>query len=282
MIYNVYCLLDNLNRPSQQGKPVHLVSWNVNGLRAAGRKGLADWLARCAPDILCMQETRALPQQLSPQLRHPPGYHSYWFWAEKKGYSGVGLYSKTRPTDVRLGLGLPRFDHEGRVLTAHYPNFTLVNAYFPNGQWDHARVPFKMDFCAALLHYCQQLRQSCSALVLCGDFNTAHQPIDLARPQANGQNTGFLPQERAWIDDLMAAGYVDIFRSFHPEPGHYTWWTYRNQARQRNLGWRIDYHFVTPELVPYVAAADHMPDVLGSDHCPIGLQLDGHSSSRST
>jgi exodeoxyribonuclease-3 len=250
-----------------------LLSWNVNGIRSAARKGFLPWLKKAGADVLCVQEARARPEQLEEDLLRPGGYHSWWVCAEKKGYSGLCLYSRVKPLEVVEGLGVPHFDREGRVLTARYADFTLVNAYFPNGQRDHARVPFKMEFCAAFLDYCEGLRKSGESLVLCGDFNTAHREIDLKRPRENRNTTGFLALERAWMDGLGEAGYVDIFRRLNPGPEHYTWWSNRLGARQRNIGWRIDYYFITPCLEARVKKAYHLPEVMGSDHCPVGLEL---------
>ena len=250
-----------------------LLSWNVNGIRSVARKGFLPWFEKVGADVLCVQETRAWPGQLEDDLLHPAGYHSWWVTAEKKGYSGLCLYSRIEPQEVVEGLGIPDFDREGRVLRARFADFTLVNAYFPNGQRDHARVPFKMEFCAAFLDYCEELRKNGESLVLCGDFNTAHREIDLKRPRENRNTTGFLPLERAWMDQLAEAGYVDIFRRLNKGPEHYTWWSNRSGARQRNIGWRIDYFFITACLEVRVKQAYHLPEVLGSDHCPVGLEL---------
>lgn len=249
-----------------------LVSWNVNGIRAVWRKGFLDWFNAAQPDVLCMQETRAWPEQLAAEQIAPPGYEGFWVCGEKKGYSGVCIYTRVAPEEVIEGLGDAQFDREGRTLTLRFKDFTLVNAYFPNGQRDHARVPYKMDYCAAFLAHCQARRARGESLVLCGDFNTAHHEIDLARPKQNRQTTGFLSVERDWLDELVAADYIDTFRAAHSdEPDHYTWWSNIGGARERNVGWRIDYFFATPGLK--TAAAYHLPEVLGSDHCPVGLQL---------
>lgn len=251
-----------------------LVSWNVNGIRSVARKGFHDWLISAKPDVLGVQETRAWPEQLEEDLLHPRGYRSFFSRAEKKGYSGVAIYTRGEPLDVIEGLGDPAFDREGRTLTARFDDFTLINAYFPNGQRDHARVPYKMEYCAAFLAYCNALSARGERLVLCGDFNTAHHPIDLARPKANENTTGFLPVERAWIDELIGAGYVDIFRAIHGDAeGHYTWWSNRQGVRQRNIGWRIDYHFISACLQPSAHKAYHLPEVFGSDHCPLALEI---------
>ena len=252
-----------------------LISWNVNGLRSVARKGFHAWLETAQPDVLSLQETRAWPDQLTDDLLRPLGYKSFFACAQKKGYSGVAIYTKRDPLDVTEGIGDPAYDAEGRTITARFGDFTLVNAYFPNGQRDHARVPYKMDYCAAFLAHCQALRARDQPLVMCGDFNTAHRPIDLARPKGNEQTTGFLPLERAWIDELIDAGYIDIFRALHGDiEGEYTWWSNRRGVRERNVGWRIDYHFVSACMRPRVCAAYHLQDVLGSDHCPLALEFE--------
>ena len=249
-----------------------LISWNVNGIRAVWRKGFLDWFNEAQPDVLCVQETRAWPEQLEAEQIAPEGYEGYWVCAKKKGYSGVCIYTRHKPEEVVEGLGAEQFDREGRTLTLRFNDFTLVNAYFPNGQRDHARVPYKMDYCRVFLEYCQARRARGEQLVLCGDFNTAHREIDLKRPKQNRNTTGFLPVERAWMDELVDRGYVDAFRAAHPdEEDHYTWWSNIGGARARNVGWRIDYFFATPGL--NITRAHHLPEVLGSDHCPLDLEL---------
>lgn len=254
---------------------LRLYSWNVNGIRAAQGKGLLEWIHTVQPDVLCLQETKAHPDQLDEALRDPDGYHSYWAWSSvKKGYSGVALYSRIAPREVQIGLGIAEYDQEGRTIIADYGDFVLIGAYFPNGARDHSRVPFKMAYKAAFLDYTERLRAEGRPVIFCGDVNTAHRPIDLARPDENQNTTGFLPEERAWIDEVVASGYVDIFRELHPdEPDHYTYWNYWGNARPRNIGWRIDYFFITPDLRPRIAAAEIHPNVPGSDHCPISLTL---------
>jgi exodeoxyribonuclease-3 len=252
-----------------------LTSWNVNGIRAAARKGFLDWLEQAQPDMLGLQETKAHPDQLTKALRQPPGYTTIWASAEKKGYSGVALYTKTEPLDVTVGLGVEEYDREGRTIVATYPQFVLIVAYFPNGGRDLSRVPFKMAYKRDLLAYCNQLVASGRHVVFCGDVNTAHQEIDLARPKSNQQNTGFLPHERAWIDQAIEAGYVDTFRSLYPEKTDaYTWWHMISRARERNVGWRLDYFFVNQGLAAAVVDATIHHEVYGSDHCPVSLTLD--------
>jgi len=252
-----------------------VLSWNVNGMRAAHRKGFLDWLAQAAPDILCLQETRAEEHQLPRALAQPAGYHTFWNSSRrKKGYSGTALLTRPEPLDVHFGLGIKEFDQEGRTIIARYPTFTLINCYFPNGSRDHSRVPFKLAFYDAFLDRCEQLRAQGHALVFCGDVNTAHREIDLARPKSNQKTTGFLPEERAWIDQVVQAGYVDTFRHFHPDlAGQYTWWSVPTKARERNVGWRIDYFFAAAEVLDRIAEAFILPEVMGRDHCPVGVRM---------
>ena len=253
-----------------------LYSWNVNGLRAAYKKGFLDWFKATQPDILSLQETKCHPDQLEPELRQPDGYHTYWAWAEKKGYSGVALYSKTEPNNVQIGLGIAEYDREGRTIVAEYDDFVFIGAYFPNGSRDHSRVPFKMAYKAAFLDFCNELISSGKSVIFCGDVNTSHKEIDLARPKQNRQTTGFLLEECAWLDEIVAQGYVDSFRHLYPEQtGAYSWWSYIGGARGRNVGWRLDYFFTSPDLAPRIAAATIHADVMGSDHCPVSLTLQG-------
>jgi exodeoxyribonuclease-3 len=249
-------------------------SWNVNGIRAAQKKGLLEWFHKESPDILGVQETKAHPDQLDPELAAPAGYYTYWASAEKKGYSGVGLFSKVEPNDVKIGLNISEYDSEGRTIVAEYDDFVFITAYFPNGSRDHSRVPFKMAYKAAFLDYCNNLRNQGKAVIFCGDVNTAHNEIDLARPKDNTKTTGFLPEERVWIDQAIEAGYIDIFRDLNPNlEGAYNWWSPRSGAREKNIGWRIDYFFISPDLKDRVMTAEIHPNILGSDHCPISLTL---------
>jgi len=253
---------------------MRIISWNVNGIRAVEKRGFLGWLEKESPDILCLNETKAEPGQLSPQLVNPPGYRSAWASAKKRGYSGVALYSKIEPLDVRF-MGKTEFDGEGRTLVADYPDFTLIAAYFPNAQDAAARLPYKLAFCGAMLQLCNSLVKKGRHILLCGDYNIAHTPIDLARPKENEGNAGYLPEERAWMDTFTQAGYVDTFRHFHPgEINHYTWWSYRMNARERNIGWRIDYHCVDKDFLPRVQSSIIRPEVEGSDHCPVEIVLE--------
>jgi exodeoxyribonuclease-3 len=251
-----------------------IATWNVNGIRAVQKKGLMDWLRQTDPDILCVQETKANPDQLEKILLEPDPYRTHWSSAVKKGYSGVALFVKPQPLQVTEGLGLKEFDSEGRTLIAEYPNFILYNSYYPNGQHDLGRVPYKLQYSDAVLEHSTKLhRQKKKPIILAGDFNTAHHPIDLARPKENEGNTGFLPEERAWLDKLVSRGFIDIFRAFEPGPHHYTWWSYRAGARRKNVGWRIDYFFITHDLQGQVKKVYIQPHVMGSDHCPLIMEL---------
>jgi len=250
-----------------------LICWNVNGVRAVAKKGFFEWLKKESPDILCLQETKASPDNLTKELLEPPGYQTFWDYGERKGYSGVATFSKVQPLKVGKSFGAPEFDTEGRILIAEYPEFTQCNIYFPNGKQGDIRLKYKMDFYEAFFNYLEARRRKGDKLIICGDVNTAHTEIDLAHPKENSKISGFLPTERAWLDKLVAHGYIDTFRYFHKEPGQYSWWDMKTGARARNVGWRIDYFFITENLVGNMEKAYIMPEVMGSDHCPIALVL---------
>lgn len=251
-----------------------LYSWNVNGIRAAQRKGFLDWMDRVQPDVLAVQETKAHPEQLDDELLEIPGYHITWASAERKGYSGVALFSKDEPVSIRVGLGIDKFDAEGRTIIADYDEYILLSAYFPNGSRDHSRVPFKLEYYDAFLKVCEEYRSQGKPVIFCGDVNTAHNEIDLARPKQNQKTTGFLPEERAWLDEVVEKGYIDIFRDIYPDAEDvYSWWAYWGKARERNVGWRIDYFFISPDLRDRVVDAEIHMDTQGSDHCPVSLTL---------
>jgi exodeoxyribonuclease-3 len=249
-----------------------ILSWNVNGLRAMEKKGFLPWFLNEAPDILCLQETKAHRDQLADELTDPPGYTSFFAAAKKRGYSGVAVYSKDRPLSVTLS-EKSEFDDEGRALIVEYPEFTLLNGYFPNSQEAGARLDYKLAYCAHVLDLCKSLVNDGKHIVVCGDYNIAHREIDLANPKSNQKNPGFLPEERAWMDEFTGSGFVDTFRNFTPEPEHYTWWSYRLRARERNVGWRIDYHCVDEGFMPYVESSVIRPEVMGSDHCPVEINI---------
>lgn len=252
-----------------------LVSWNVNGLRAAAKKGFLDWLYESGADVVGLQETKAEAVQLPEEVRNPRGYHAYFTHSKgRKGYSGVGLYSKTKPDKVEFGIGIPKFDDEGRIIIGHYGDLVLLNVYFPNGGGGPERLKYKLEFYDAFLKHIEHLRKLGKKVVFCGDINTAHEEIDLARPKENEKNTGFLPEERAWIDELTYHGYIDTFRHFSPDKvGAYSYWDMKTAARDRNVGWRIDYFFVAPEILPKLKSAGISPNVYGSDHCPVWIEL---------
>jgi exodeoxyribonuclease-3 len=247
-----------------------LISWNVNGIRAMEKKGFVGLVQELNPDILALQETKAHPEQLSEALLHIPGYHSFWSAAVRKGYSGVAVYSKEKPLRVITGIGQPAFDQEGRVLTLEYDTFFLINAYFPNAQPGLPRIDFKIDFNRAMHRFADALAKQ-KSVILCGDFNVAHKAIDLKNPKENEENPGYSLPERQWMDAFTEAGYIDTFRQFNQEPEQYTWWSYRVNARQRNIGWRIDYFCVDPASQARVKDARILAEVMGSDHCPVVL-----------
>lgn len=250
-----------------------ILSWNVNGVRAVQKKGFLDWLGKESPDILGLQETKACSDQLDAFLLNPVGYHTYWSLCERKGYSGVAIFTKQKPNNVSFGYSGSRFDSEGRVAQADYDDFTFFSIYFPNGKAREERLQYKMDFYAETMSYIKKLKKKQPRIIISGDYNTAHKEIDLARPKENRNVSGFLPIECAWLDDWVKAGQVDVFREFNKSSGQYTWWDMKSFARQRNVGWRIDYHFVTEALVNNVKNAYNLTDVMGSDHCPIAIEL---------
>lgn len=250
------------------------VSWNVNGIRAVAKKGQLPWQVVPDSDVVCIQESKAQPAQLAPEIVEPPGWHSCWSSAERKGYSGVAIFCREQPDAVIEGLGEPAFDVEGRVIAVRFGELVVVSAYFPNSQDAGKRLDYKLGFCAAMEAYLARLRGKGREIVLLGDYNIAHQPIDLARPKANEGNPGYLPEERAWFGRFLELGYRDVYREMNPDQTDcYTWWSYRLRARERNIGWRIDYSTTTPALRDRVRAVRHHPEVLGSDHCPVSITL---------
>lgn len=252
---------------------MRLLSWNVNGLRAIYKKNFLEWFDSEQADIYCIQETKSHLDQLPKKLIERPDYKGYFAQAERKGYSGVALWSKIKPEKVSYELGLPRFNNEGRLIEAVYEDFTLFNVYFPNGKASRERLQFKMDYYETFLKRMSDLLREDKKIVICGDVNTAHQEIDLARPKENEKVSGFLPIEREWIDRLLDLGFIDTFRYFQKEPGHYSWWDYKTRARERNVGWRIDYFFISNNLKDNLKSAFIESEVMGSDHCPIGIDL---------
>jgi exodeoxyribonuclease-3 len=253
---------------------MRLLSWNVNGLRAILKKGFVEWLRRDMPDVLCLQETKVAVDQVPGELKRLPGYFSYFSSGERKGRDGVALFSKTQPFRVEYTLGIDGFDDEHRAIVADYGQFLLFNVYFPNGKASRERLEYKLKFYDVFLEHISQLKSEGRRIVVCGDVNTAHKEIDLARPKANEKISGFLPEERAWIDRLMEGGFLDTFRIHHEGSGNYSWWDLKTRARERNVGWRIDYFFVSENLRDSVSSAFILAEVTGADHCPVGIELD--------
>ena len=252
-----------------------ITTWNVNGLRAALGKGVDQWWETENPDVLCLQEIKAKPEQLNEkQLAQLDHHHVIWNPAERKGYSGVATFSDLKPLEVIKGIGEERFDVEGRVIQTRYPDFVLFNIYFPNGQRDQERLNYKLDFYAHLLDLCDEMHKNGDQIIITGDFNTAHSEIDLKNPKSNQNTSGFMPVERAWIDKYLEHGFVDAYRTLYPEKVEYTWWTYRFRARERGIGWRLDYFMVSEALMPRVADVVVHDDIMGSDHCPVSLILE--------
>ncbi len=251
-----------------------IITWNVNGLRAALGKHALDWVWARQPDALCLQEIKARPEQLTDDQRKFPGYEVIWNPAERAGYSGVATFVRAPVLETRIGMNAPHFDVEGRFIQTLHPGFHLMNIYFPNGQRGKERLDYKLDFYAHLLSLCDEYHARGEAIIITGDFNTAHRPIDLKNPKENEATSGFMPEERAWVQKFLDHGFVDVYRQLYPEKVEYTWWTYRLNARARGIGWRIDYFLVSQALLPRVREVLVHADVLGSDHCPVELILD--------
>jgi exodeoxyribonuclease-3 len=252
-----------------------ITTWNVNGLRALLRKGAWNWVQEFHPDVVCLQEIKARPDQLT-NAQHTlfEPYQAVWNPAERPGYSGVLTLTNEKEIASTLGLGIEHFDLEGRVIQTHFQDFTLFNIYFPNGGRDHSRVPFKLDFYAALLEMCDEMHENGKQVMICGDINTAHQEIDLKNHKTNHNTTGFLPEERAWITKYLEHGFKDAFRELYPEKEQYTWWTFIGNARSRNVGWRLDYFLVSEGFMDRVKDVVIHDEVMGSDHCPVTLEIE--------
>ena len=254
---------------------IKLVSWNVNGIRAVSKKEeFWDWFDNTDADIINFQEVRATQDKIPEKLADVEGFHQSFNEAEKKGYSGVGTYSKIEPLEVVKGLGVEELDSEGRVLRIKYPDFYLYNIYFPNSGMNAKRLDFKVDFCNALLEQLVELKNNGENVVITGDYNIAHHPIDVYNPKNCEGKSGYLPEERAWLDELEKAGFVDTFRMFDEGENNFTWWSYRTKARDRNAGWRLDYFYVNEEIRDNVKSAEILSDIYGSDHCPVTLELE--------
>jgi len=255
---------------------VRILSWNVNGIRACVRKGFVEWLQGAEADIIGLQEVRALPEEVPAEVLGLPGWHFAFAPAERRGYSGVAIASRIAPERIETSLGAPRFDCEGRLQIADFGKLTVVNAYFPKGSGTHrdnSRVPFKLDFYRELFARVEEIRSAGQRVLVLGDLNTAHREIDLARPKTNQETSGFLPEERAELDRWIEAGWIDSFRVFEEGGGHYSWWSQRFGVRARNIGWRIDYVLCSPNVRPFLQDAFILPEVTGSDHCPVGVTL---------
>ncbi len=250
------------------------ISWNVNGIRAVHKKGALAKLFELKADVFGIQETKSVPEQLNDEIKSPVGYFSYFDSAkERKGYSGVAVYSKIEPVKVEYGLGKDEYDTEGRCLTLHFKDFVFVNAYFPNGGRDEEHFQFKLRYYDLFLKHVQKLEKKYSKVIFCGDMNVAHNEIDIARPKENEKSIGFLPVERAWVDRVEKAGFIDTFRKLHPQTVKYSWWDQKTRSRERNVGWRIDYFFVNKKLEKKIKHADILTDFIGSDHVPIELEI---------
>ncbi|MES2436462.1 MAG: exodeoxyribonuclease III [Patescibacteria group bacterium] len=254
---------------------MNFISWNVNGIRAVHKKGNFKWIIDQDADFFCLQEVKAERDQLIDEIQNIKGYYSYFDHSKgRKGYSGVAIYTKHEPLKIELGMNIPELDQEGRMIGLYYKDFVLFNVYFPNGGGGPVRLDFKLKFYDAFLNHIQSIRKTGKKIVFCGDINTAHEAIDLARPKENEENTGFLPEERAWLDEVVNAGYVDVYRHFYPtKTGAYTYWDQKSAARERNVGWRIDYFFVSQELLKDVKSIKIHSEIRGSDHCPLEMEL---------
>ena len=251
-----------------------IVSYNVNGIRSAVGKGLIDWLKQTDADIVCLQEIKAMPEQVDKEVHDKLHEYAYWYPAQKKGYSGVAIFSKKKPNHVEYGCGIKAYDDEGRVIRADYDGFSVMSVYFPSGTSGDERQDFKYKFLDDFQLYIDRLKKIHPNLIICGDYNICHKPIDIHNPVANANSTGFLPEERAWLDKFFKSGFIDTFRHFNTEPHNYTWWSFRANARAKNLGWRIDYQAVSSPLGKKLKRAVILPEAKHSDHCPILLEID--------
>lgn len=250
-----------------------IVSYNVNGIRAAMNKGFVDWLEKTNPDVIGLQEVKALESQIDSNIFKNLGYEIYWYPAVKKGYSGVAIFSKITPKSIKHGFGLDKYDDEGRLLEVEFEDFSFLSAYFPSGTTGDERQNFKYEFLDDIYGYTQDLKKEKPNLILSGDYNICHKAIDIHNPVSNKNSSGFLPEERAWMDKFTESGFTDTFRHFNPDPHNYTWWSYRANARTKNLGWRIDYHMATNNMVNRIKRSIILPDAKHSDHCPILLEI---------
>jgi exodeoxyribonuclease-3 len=252
---------------------IKIISWNVNGLRAVLKKGFLDWIGKENPDVLCLQETKIHEDQVPFDIKNIKNYNSYFSYSNKRGYSGVANYTKIIPIQTSNSINNELFDREGRIMICEYSDFSLINIYFPNGQMNQDRLKYKLDFNEHLLKFLDKYKKIQPNIVLCGDVNTAHKEIDLFHPKENSKRSGFLTIEREWIDKLLKSGFIDTFREYNKEPNQYTYWDVKSRARERNVGWRIDYFFISKPLKNKLENAFILNSVFGSDHCPIGIEL---------
>lgn len=253
---------------------MRILTYNVNGIRSALNKGFIEWLKTCNPDVVCIQEIKAQEDQLDLQVFKDAGYHSYWHSAQKKGYSGVAILSKTRPDHVEYGCGIEIYDQEGRVIRADFGDLSIMSVYMPSGTSGELRQSFKMQWLSDFGQYIEGLKKQRKELVISGDYNICHKPVDIHDPIRNAKSSGFLPEEREWVDDFINSGFTDAFRHLNAEPHQYTWWSQRTNARERNLGWRIDYHQVSKNLENRLKRAIILPDARHSDHCPVLIEIE--------
>ncbi len=252
-------------------KQIKIVSWNINGIRAIEKKGFIDWFFTVKPNIMCVQETKAMEEQVPERILNLNNYTKIFASAEKKGYSGVGIITNIEPYSHNTVIGIDKFDREGRIIRVGFEEFILYNVYFPNGKASAERLAYKMDFYMNFSEMMKKHLEKGDKIIICGDVNTAHRAIDLKRPKENERSSGFLPEERKWIDELLNMGFIDTFRVFNDKPDNYSWWDYKTRARERNVGWRIDYFFISENLRKNLKKADILNDVYGSDHCPISI-----------
>ena len=250
-----------------------IITYNLNGIRAAMSKGLIDWISQVSPDVLCVQEIKANPDQVGVFEFEELGYHHYWYPAQKKGYSGVAIFTKQKPKHIEYGCGIKEYDDEGRILRIDFEEFSVMSVYHPSGSSGDLRQAFKMEWLEAFLNYINQLKATYPNLVICGDFNICHKAIDIHNPKSNANTSGFLPEEREWMEQFINSGFVDSFRYFNQEPHQYSWWSYRAGSRAKNLGWRIDYNFVTDNLKNKISRSVILPSAIHSDHCPVLLEM---------
>lgn len=251
-----------------------IISYNVNGIRAAIKKGLIDWIRSVNPDVICLQEIKAQSEQIPVFDFEEMGYINHWFSAKKKGYSGVALLSKTEPDTIIRGINISKYDDEGRLIRADYGDITFISVYFPSGTTGAVRQAFKMEWLADFIAYTNELKKTRPNLIISGDYNICHEAIDIHNPISNANTSGFLPEEREWMTRFLNTGFIDTFRHVNKEPNNYSWWSYRANARARNLGWRIDYHMISDPLEKYMKRALIFPDAKQSDHCPVYLEMD--------